>query len=295
MSLTLSAPTTMTLSAEGVALTVGVGIPESLPLTTLGDMLFRSSLGNARLPIGTAGQVLTVAGGIPAWATVSFTLDPITPIDGSLTILGDVDITGTLKTDFIETKTAGALTVKSTVADSGSAVAHVLDTSNSLITSGAKLLSVSNAGVEKVSIEANGRIRTAHDLHLPSGELFINAAQGIAEELSGFRVFYVGNALSPTRVDGPMDDGASAVAVTLSSRAAYTTPGAKLVSVINHLIGGPVEKFAVDYAGRLMLSVLTDVTRGAASTAGRVIFNSNDGNLNIDDGMDWILPDGTVT
>ena len=43
------------------------------PETTLGDISFRSSTSNVntRLGIGTAGQVLNVSGGVPAWATVS--------------------------------------------------------------------------------------------------------------------------------------------------------------------------------------------------------------------------------
>lgn len=45
----------------------------------------------------------------------------------------------------------------------------------------------------------------------------------------------------------------------------------------------------------LNLSSKTDANRGAAGAAGRVIFNSDDGNLNIDDGTNWILPDGTTT
>jgi len=43
------------------------------------------------------------------------------------------------------------------------------------------------------------------------------------------------------------------------------------------------------------LPVFTDGTRPAAGTAGRVIMNTDDGNLNIDNGANWILPDGTVT
>lgn len=43
------------------------------PSTTLGDIEFRSSTSNTntRLGIGTTGQVLTVAGGLPSWATPS--------------------------------------------------------------------------------------------------------------------------------------------------------------------------------------------------------------------------------
>jgi hypothetical protein len=42
------------------------------PETTLGDISFRSSTSNVktRLGIGTAGQVLNVSGGVPAWTTL---------------------------------------------------------------------------------------------------------------------------------------------------------------------------------------------------------------------------------
>jgi len=39
----------------------------------------------------------------------------------------------------------------------------------------------------------------------------------------------------------------------------------------------------------------TDANRGAAGTAGRIIFNTDDGKLNIDDGTNWTLPDGSTT
>jgi hypothetical protein len=43
------------------------------PETTLGDISYRSSTANTntRLAIGTSGQVLTVSGGVPTWATAS--------------------------------------------------------------------------------------------------------------------------------------------------------------------------------------------------------------------------------
>jgi len=45
----------------------------------------------------------------------------------------------------------------------------------------------------------------------------------------------------------------------------------------------------------MTMGVFADGNRPAAGTAGRVIFNTTDGNLNIDDGTNWILPDGTTT
>lgn len=42
----------------------------SNPMTTLGDIIYGGALGvQTRLPIGTTSQVLTVVGGVPAWAT----------------------------------------------------------------------------------------------------------------------------------------------------------------------------------------------------------------------------------
>ena len=54
------------------------------PETTLGDISYRSAVSNTntRLGIGTAGQVLAVSGGVPAWTTTA----DVTP----LTTKGDV-------------------------------------------------------------------------------------------------------------------------------------------------------------------------------------------------------------
>ncbi len=47
--------------------------------------------------------------------------------------------------------------------------------------------------------------------------------------------------------------------------------------------------------GTVQLRTLTDATRPSPGGAGRIIYNSDDGNINIDNGTNWILPDGTVT
>ena len=44
-----------------------------------------------------------------------------------------------------------------------------------------------------------------------------------------------------------------------------------------------------------LIASFTDANRGAAGTAGRIIFNTDDGQLNVDDGTNWTLPDGTIT
>ena len=49
------------------------------------------------------------------------------------------------------------------------------------------------------------------------------------------------------------------------------------------------------FDGIVTLPRETDATRGAAGEVGRIIFNTDDGQLNIDDGTNWTLPDGSVT
>jgi len=57
------------------------------PSTTLGDIEYRSSTANTNtiLGIGTTGQVLTVSGGVPAWATSS---------SGGMTLISTTTLTG---------------------------------------------------------------------------------------------------------------------------------------------------------------------------------------------------------
>jgi hypothetical protein len=58
------------------------------PSTTLGDIEYRSSTANTntRLGIGTTGQILTVAGGVPSWAAA--------PSSGGMTLISTTSLTG---------------------------------------------------------------------------------------------------------------------------------------------------------------------------------------------------------
>jgi len=72
------------------------GIQPTL-LTTTGDIMYASSANNpARLGIGSSAQVLTVAAGIPSWATPasgSITLLTTTSLSGSETLITSIDQT----------------------------------------------------------------------------------------------------------------------------------------------------------------------------------------------------------
>jgi hypothetical protein len=68
------------------------------PSTTLGDIEYRSSTANTntRLGIGTTGQVLTVSGGVPSWATSSsggMTLLSTTTLSGATTTISSINQT----------------------------------------------------------------------------------------------------------------------------------------------------------------------------------------------------------
>jgi hypothetical protein len=57
------------------------------PSTTLGDIEYRSSTANTntRLGIGSTGQVLTVSGGVPSWATPSVPVSKVVQIVAATT------------------------------------------------------------------------------------------------------------------------------------------------------------------------------------------------------------------
>ena len=50
----------------------------SSPLTTDGDLYARAAGVDARLPVGSSGQVLRVSGGLPAWASLPWLADAST-------------------------------------------------------------------------------------------------------------------------------------------------------------------------------------------------------------------------
>jgi len=76
------------------------------PSTTLGDIEYRSSTSNTntRLGIGSTGQILTVANGVPSWATAAASV----PTNGQNQVLTSQSTTSTSFTDLT---TSQAVTV----------------------------------------------------------------------------------------------------------------------------------------------------------------------------------------
>jgi hypothetical protein len=104
------------------------------PSTTLGDIEYRSSTANTntRLAIGTSGQVLTVSGGVPAWAT---------PAGGGGKVLQVVSATYSTSTNIVSTTytdTGLSASITPTASTSKIMVIISLAFSNSSTTTGAK-------------------------------------------------------------------------------------------------------------------------------------------------------------
>jgi hypothetical protein len=75
------------------------------PSTTLGDIEYRSSTANVntRLAIGSTGQVLTVAGGVPSWANAAGGMNCAVFIDQKTSTAGGTFSSGAWRTRDINT------------------------------------------------------------------------------------------------------------------------------------------------------------------------------------------------
>lgn len=82
------------------------------PSTTLGDIEYRSSTSNTntRLAIGTAGQILTVSGGVPAWANPTAKVVQVvnatysTETSSSSSTFADTGLTATITPQYSDSK-----------------------------------------------------------------------------------------------------------------------------------------------------------------------------------------------
>jgi trimeric autotransporter adhesin len=70
---TLSSTSALPIASGGTGATTATAAFDALnPMTTTGDIIYESTPSvAARLPIGSTGQVLTVAGGLPSWAAAA--------------------------------------------------------------------------------------------------------------------------------------------------------------------------------------------------------------------------------
>lgn len=87
-AVTLAAGSNITLTPVGNTITIASTGGFVNPMTTTGDTIYSSNNSGtgARLGIGTAGQVLTVSGGLPSWQNATGAVSSVSNVDGTLTI-----------------------------------------------------------------------------------------------------------------------------------------------------------------------------------------------------------------
>ena len=100
------------------------------PSTTLGDIEYRSSTANTntRLGIGSTGQVLTVAGGVPAWATVASAFPASTSYTPTITASSGTATTVTATGSYSQSGKYVVLNVKVTITNAGTASGSIIFT-----------------------------------------------------------------------------------------------------------------------------------------------------------------------
>jgi len=116
-----------------------------------------------------------------------------------------------------------------------SATGVILDSYYNLTASGSKLLSVRNAGVEKVSIDKDGKITTY-------GSITGDSIYSSGAKISGW-----GSNPNPMLIQGTDSDSSDAIGIKLKAYYTLTSDGAKLVSILN----SDVEKAYFDKDGGL--------------------------------------------
>jgi hypothetical protein len=130
------------------------------PSTTLGDIEYRSSTSNVntRLGIGSAGQVLTVASGVPSWATTAaggMTLLSTTTLSGASVTISSID--QTYKNLFILFNNPFHTTASRKFIIKPNGTASIADFTFNSYTNGT---TVSNGGVLSTDLNTNVNIDT---------------------------------------------------------------------------------------------------------------------------------------
>lgn len=159
---------------------------------------------------------------------------------GSLTITGGLLLGG------------ATLTLKGQVANGATAVGVILDNGVTLSTAGAKILSVRNNNVEKFYVDKDGNTVALGTLNTSGGGNINTAGSVVA---SGITANVYTRSTNTVVIRGSIADGATAVAVKLSSVAALNTAGANIAVLYKDAEITP--KTAIDLRGAIRLGIGT--------------------------------------
>jgi hypothetical protein len=173
--------TTVNISYGGTSATTAAGAFNNLnPMTTTGDTIYESGTNTAaRLAIGATGQVLTVSGGVPTWAS------PAT--SGTVTSVAVSGGTTGLTTSGGPITTSGTITLSGTlaVANGGTGVTTSTGTGNNVLSNSPTLVTpalgtpssvtLTNATGYPTSTTSTAGIIT---LKAPTQQIFTSGASG---------------------------------------------------------------------------------------------------------------------
>ena len=263
------APSTLTIkgSAATTGTAVGVVLDNTVNLTTAGDKLL--SVRNATVekasvdkdaklsligpgtmtlvPGGTGTATLTTNGANDFWAFTGTNFAP-TFSSGSL-----IDVNG------VTAINTGVLSLKGRAATTGTSVGVILDNTVNLTTAGDNILSVRNAGVEKLHIDKDGNIITNSTQNFTAG-----GAIQLSTSLGQFNFGGAGDGILLIQGTNKFltflghrnaaDTGSDVVIGTVATRTA-----GKLLDIQNNT----VSKLAIDFNGKSIYP-----TGGAADVAG---------------------------
>jgi hypothetical protein len=109
-AISLSTPVTIANGGTGQS-TAQAAFNALSPLNIAGDTLYFNGTNNVALPIGSTGQVLTVAGGEPTWGTNSFTVDSDGIGSTTVALGGNLNIYGTTNVITTSVPTAGEVQI----------------------------------------------------------------------------------------------------------------------------------------------------------------------------------------
>ena len=145
--------TTMPIAKGGTGQTTAIASFNALsPLTTAGDILFFSGGSNSRLGIGTAGQVLTVSGGVPVWAAGGGG-GGITALTGDVTASGTGSVVATIAAGAVDNSRLAASAVDNAKISAGAAIAF-----SKLAALGSGQILVGSAGLVVTAVTMTGDI-----------------------------------------------------------------------------------------------------------------------------------------
>jgi hypothetical protein len=227
---TLSTDLTVTLPSGGdVGIASGVARVSQITLGSdaVGDTYYRSSSSAvARLPIGSAGQVLTVVGGVPAYAS------PSSPTTGGWSTLVDIDFTAMSNQNILAggdgLRTVGGSFPIRLVATASMSSANVVSGSGVELVIGAG----ANIAMARALYWSDYAALTAYDSYAIGDDIEVSV-QTANDAFTAVGEKYYASWLDRTAAAGRLGVGREYIGAAENSVIAYQDPGAAGISAAN--------------------------------------------------------------